>query len=648
MRNLLKKRIILLLTIILGLGLSLSAIYFMYYRQDARRSSLSSGLITIDFEETSNVILSSNLPVVDAYGLEDTTPYSFTVKNTSKIPVDVEMKLDVKSNTTIPLGAIRYGVFINDKKVKKDYVHDDKVLYTFEELLVDETIEVKIYFWVDYYYDVPNQIFNASILVEGTSRDILWEPVTVTFDANGGTVDTTTKEVGVGSNYGRLPTPTREGYTFDGWTIPDAEYQELEYIESTGTQYIDTGVKLYDNQNHEITIDFVPTEFYNYNTLYGSTYDADTFEGWIYSSGQLASRYDYARYGNDNQILLNTRYLYYLKKENNSLSKYVNNELIGTNSVTSDLTNEKKNGVFLLFLSGSDYGKYKLYNCKLSKNNELVRDFVPVIETSTGKIGLLDAKNNKFYGNDGEGEFLAGPLLDKTTSTSRVITSTNHTIKANWVPSTYTVTFDANGGTVDTLTKQVTYSSTYGTLPTPTRSGYTFMGWNGKNMFNEEEILMAIAGAKYENNHYVFTLGSAHSKYGVSGKEIPIYNFKENTQYSVTIMGYNDECGTNSCYTSNQTRILLQPIYNEDATIMFFSLNSLQESAVFYTTAKGKNISYFKMSYGYGGDTYTHISHIQLEEGTEATEYEPYYVTSSTKVTQTKNHTLTAIWKENT
>ena len=40
---------------------------------------------------------------------------------------------------------------------------------------------------------------------------------TVTFDANGGTVSETTRAVLTGSALGSLPTPTRSGYTFDGW-----------------------------------------------------------------------------------------------------------------------------------------------------------------------------------------------------------------------------------------------------------------------------------------------------------------------------------------------------------------------------------------------------------------------------------------------
>ena len=41
----------------------------------------------------------------------------------------------------------------------------------------------------------------------------------------------------------------------------------------------------------------------------------------------------------------------------------------------------------------------------------------------------------------------------------------------------YTLTFNANGGTVSEGSRRVTYGEAYGTLPTPSRSGYTFNGW---------------------------------------------------------------------------------------------------------------------------------------------------------------------------
>lgn len=45
------------------------------------------------------------------------------------------------------------------------------------------------------------------------------------------------------------------------------------------------------------------------------------------------------------------------------------------------------------------------------------------------------------------------------------------------VPDIYTITFDPNEGEVSTTSKAVSYGFTYGALPTPTRTGYTFKGW---------------------------------------------------------------------------------------------------------------------------------------------------------------------------
>ena len=51
------------------------------------------------------------------------------------------------------------------------------------------------------------------------------------------------------------------------------------------------------------------------------------------------------------------------------------------------------------------------------------------------------------------------------------------TLYAHWLGTASTVTFNANGGSVDTTSKTVNYGSAYGTLPTPTRDGYRFTGW---------------------------------------------------------------------------------------------------------------------------------------------------------------------------
>ena len=51
------------------------------------------------------------------------------------------------------------------------------------------------------------------------------------------------------------------------------------------------------------------------------------------------------------------------------------------------------------------------------------------------------------------------------------------TLYAQWKANSYTVTLNANGGSCDKKNISVTYDSKYGTIPMPTRKGYTFTGW---------------------------------------------------------------------------------------------------------------------------------------------------------------------------
>ena len=63
------------------------------------------------------------------------------------------------------------------------------------------------------------------------------------------------------------------------------------------------------------------------------------------------------------------------------------------------------------------------------------------------------------------------------TDTTLLVGSENTTLTANYEANKYTVSFNANGGNVDTASKDVTYNGTYGELPTATREGHEFLGW---------------------------------------------------------------------------------------------------------------------------------------------------------------------------
>jgi uncharacterized repeat protein (TIGR02543 family) len=59
----------------------------------------------------------------------------------------------------------------------------------------------------------------------------------------------------------------------------------------------------------------------------------------------------------------------------------------------------------------------------------------------------------------------------------------NVTLYARWwdtVPDVYTLIFDAAGGVAAPVSRDVALNSKVGDLPTPTRAGYTFTGWNNR------------------------------------------------------------------------------------------------------------------------------------------------------------------------
>ena len=63
--------------------------------------------------------------------------------------------------------------------------------------------------------------------------------------------------------------------------------------------------------------------------------------------------------------------------------------------------------------------------------------------------------------------------------TAETIVEKDITLYAHWVAA-WTVKFNANGGTVAESSRMVQKGKAVGTLPKPTRSGYTFKGWYTK------------------------------------------------------------------------------------------------------------------------------------------------------------------------
>ena len=122
------------------------------------------------------------------------------------------------------------------------------------------------------------------------------------------------------------------------------------------------------------------------------------------------------------------------------------------------------------------YAKWRpnTYQANLYANGGSVSP-TSIIVTYDSPYGTLPTPTRTGYTFNGW--FTQSSGGDRVESTTVVKTASTHSLCAQWDANTYTVNFNANGGSVGTPSKTVTYDSTYGELPTPTRENHTFAGW---------------------------------------------------------------------------------------------------------------------------------------------------------------------------
>ena len=189
-------------------------------------------------------------------------------------------------------------------------------------------------------------------------------------------------------------------------------YQELNYIESTGTQYIDTGYSSSEGFTADSVVMFTGNQVVG-NYIVGSHYEGAPYgrngiglngiNMWEVGTGD---NYTPASFGPS----LNVKY-------NVSGSTLKGNNYIAVDgTIVSSNTDTTSRCHYNLWVFQNQYSismgissaVMRLYLLKIYDNNgNLVRDFVPVINNK-GEVGLFDFVTKQFYGNEGTGEFIAG------------------------------------------------------------------------------------------------------------------------------------------------------------------------------------------------------------------------------------------------
>lgn len=188
-------------------------------------------------------------------------------------------------------------------------------------------------------------------------------------------------------------------------------YQEVDYIQSSGTQYIDTGMKL--NQNSEVELK-VSNITYGSTKLFGSRSSAtsNNYSILTIASGMVL---DFQNY-NNNRLQVSTPISepITISMSNQKLQINTNSQNIGTyTSFTTPGNAYIFNGAGS-FPAGYTNASMRLYYCRLYDNGTLVRNFIPCYRKSDNVVGLYDIVNNQFYTNAGTGTFTYGNEIQPT------------------------------------------------------------------------------------------------------------------------------------------------------------------------------------------------------------------------------------------
>jgi len=387
---------------------------------------------------------------------------------------------------------------------------------------------------------------------EDTTLYAKWTPGTMhtlNFDSMGGS-EVASKTVTYGSTYGELPTPTREGYTFDGWynvaEIGDktltAPSNQNSYSYAVLSQ-IDPGV------NYTVSMDSATLNRGSATRFTTSIYDITTSNALDYDAIVLGNNIEYTLTSPDNIV------------EENDIR---------------------------LFVDAGESGA--------TAGNSITFKNVRVSTTGT-------------------------TVKTRYTSSSIVETPKNHTLYAKWTPGTmHTLNFDSMGGS-EVASKTVTYGSTYGELPTPTREGYTFDGW-----YNVAEIGDKTLTATSSEDYYYHAMLSQIDP-GVS--------------YTISMDSATLNSGSATMFTTSIYDLTTSNALDYDTIVLG---NNIEYTLTSPDNIVEENDIRLLIDAGESGVTAGNsITFKNVRVGTTGTTTETKYTSTST-VTTLSNHTLYAKW----
>lgn len=318
----------------------------------------------------------------------------------------------------------------------------------------------------------------------------------------------------------------------ESYLIKSETYTQLEYMQSNGNQYINTGV--IPTGNTKVSIDF---QMINQSTeqqgIFGSRNGANNRLTLFTGDSTSALQADYGEYGtlaketeNITAVSLNL---------NNRNIIELSNSLVINGSVVKQVAAVTFSGLaYPLYLFANNNtgpaqlcSTMKLYSCKIYEGDTLIKDFVPVKRNSDNMVGLYETIENKFYCSDAS-------IKDKIPYSKRSCIETTYSdsdynTNAKWV-----------------------YNNTN-----------NYAG-NAKVFMNSDGI---ISGEAYIQMNHGASDAISFSKYGYDYGYSEPYNNLKTTNFSLVSITITNSSGTNLDTTNSSISV-------DDKQILHFNTTS--------------------------------------------------------------------------
>lgn len=297
-----------------------------------------------------------------------------------------------------------------------------------------------------------------------------------------------------------LATPTREGYTFKGWSVQEDKPTVLDASNGAGTLVTDS-------------------YYIGNDTIFTAQWEAEIYTiTYEYNDKDIKHKTQLQPKNPNSYTIEDAITLKPIEAAGEHGKQFVEWRCdLNKDGVAETITKIPKGTTGNLTISAHwnypvNYTVFDKNGDKIDRLSKTVYVFEEDFEEDGYKLKALTQDGYTFdgwYQDDDDLGKTEKLIKDQTLKTAK-----KWELYGKLTPKEYTVTFDPNaeGASVDPTSQLVTFDAAYGELPTPTREGYTFEGWYlSKTEFTPANKVEATTIVKTPGDHMLYANWAANT-----------------------------------------------------------------------------------------------------------------------------------------